>query len=75
MSTVVREGQRLAAVQLPSACNVCSYRSRDEIKGVRKERDPIMLFKRTILDNGLATEEEIKVRIPSCGCHTCECNI
>ena len=75
MPTAVHEGRRRTAVQLPSACNVCSYRSRDEIKGVRKERDPIMLFKRTILDNGLATEEEIKVRFPSCGCHTCECNM
>lgn len=50
-----------AVIQLPSACNVCSYRTRDDIKKVRKERDPIVMFKQIILDKGLATEEELKV--------------
>lgn len=37
-----------------------SYRSRDEVQGVRQTRDPINLFKERILDTGLATAEEIK---------------
>ena len=47
--------------QLPSACIVCSYRTRDDIKKVRKSRDPVVTFKQIILDKGLATEEELKV--------------
>lgn len=37
-----------------------SYRSRDEVQGVRQTRDPINLFKERIFDSGLATAEEIK---------------
>lgn len=37
-----------------------SYRSRDEVQGVRQSRDPINLFKERILSSGLATAEEIK---------------
>ncbi len=37
-----------------------SYRTRDEIQTVRRERDPIILFGRFMTSNGLATDEEIK---------------
>nr|AAV32068.1 pyruvate dehydrogenase E1 alpha subunit [Nyctotherus ovalis] len=37
-----------------------SYRSREEIAQVRKERDPIAKVKKIILDNKLATEDELK---------------
>ncbi|KAM7536908.1 hypothetical protein Aperf_G00000087403 [Anoplocephala perfoliata] len=37
-----------------------SYRTRDEIQTVRRERDPIILFGRFMTGNGLATDEEIK---------------
>lgn len=37
-----------------------SYRSRDEVQGVRQSRDPINVFKERILSSGLATAEEIK---------------
>jgi pyruvate dehydrogenase E1 component alpha subunit len=37
-----------------------SYRSREEIAKVRKERDPIVKVKEIILDNKLGTEEELK---------------
>ena len=38
-----------------------SYRTRDEIQTVRRERDPIILFGRFMTANGLATDDEIKV--------------
>ncbi|XP_055308489.1 pyruvate dehydrogenase E1 component subunit alpha, mitochondrial-like [Sitodiplosis mosellana] len=37
-----------------------SYRSRDEVQGVRQSRDPINVFKERLFDSGLATAEEIK---------------
>jgi len=37
-----------------------TYRSRDEISGVRKERDPIDRVKRNLLDKGWATADELK---------------
>lgn len=37
-----------------------SYRSRDEVQGVRQSRDPITLFKERIIENGLVTADEIK---------------
>merc|ERR1719263_483610 len=37
-----------------------TYRSRDEISGVRKERDPIDRVKKIILEHSWATAEEIK---------------
>merc|ERR1711957_1016827 len=37
-----------------------TYRSRDDVNEVRKTRDPIELQKQRILDNGIATKEEVK---------------
>lgn len=37
-----------------------SYRSRDEVQGVRQSRDPINQFKDRIIEAGLVTAEEIK---------------
>jgi pyruvate dehydrogenase E1 component alpha subunit len=37
-----------------------TYRSRDEISGVRKERDPVDRVKKIILEQGWATAEELK---------------
>lgn len=37
-----------------------SYRSRDEVQGVRQSRDPITLYKDQIIENGLATADELK---------------
>ena len=39
-----------------------SYRSRDEIQEVRQKRDPINGFKDKIIDAGLTSVDEIKVR-------------
>ena len=67
MSTALRvkskEMQKCSCILF--AIDVCSYRTRDEIKGVRKERDPITAFKQTILEKGLFTEEELKVQFQS----------
>ena len=38
-----------------------SYRSREEVQEVRKTRDPINYVKNLILDNKIATEEQLKV--------------
>lgn len=37
-----------------------SYRSRDEVQGVRQTRDPINIFKERITSTGLGTADEIK---------------
>lgn len=37
-----------------------SYRTRDEVQGVRASRDPINQFKDRLLDSGLSTADEIK---------------
>jgi len=37
-----------------------SYRKREEVEGVRTERDPILLVKKRILDKGWATEKDLK---------------
>ena len=39
-----------------------SYRTRDEIQEVRQSRDPITGFKQKLIDSGLVSAEEIKVR-------------
>ena len=36
-----------------------TYRNRDEVEGVRKSRDPIAKVQAWILENKLATEEEL----------------
>ena len=38
-----------------------SYRTREEVQGVRQSQDPITKLKDTILSNELATEAELKV--------------
>ncbi|XP_046141914.1 pyruvate dehydrogenase E1 component subunit alpha, mitochondrial-like [Osmia bicornis bicornis] len=38
-----------------------SYRTRDEVKSVRDERDPIKLFIQVLVENGLKTSAEIQV--------------
>ncbi|XP_015171451.1 PREDICTED: pyruvate dehydrogenase E1 component subunit alpha, somatic form, mitochondrial-like [Polistes dominula] len=35
------------------------YRSRDEIKSVQIEQDPILLFNKLLVDNGLKTQQEV----------------
>ena len=40
-----------------------SYRTRDEIQEVRERKDPILKLKNRLIDNGLATAEELKVSI------------
>ena len=37
-----------------------SYRTRDEVKSVRDERDPIKLFIQVLVENGLKTSAEIQ---------------
>lgn len=37
-----------------------SYRTRDEVQSMRKQRDPISYFTNLMITKGLATEEEIK---------------
>ncbi|CAF1934388.1 unnamed protein product [Brassica napus] len=37
-----------------------TYRTRDEISGVRQERDPIERIKKLVLSHDLATEKELK---------------
>lgn len=37
-----------------------SYRTREEVQGVRQTRDPITLFKEKILSAGLITADEVK---------------
>lgn len=45
-----------------------SYRTRDEIQEVRATRDPITSLKEKILNNNLATAEELKVIKPHLQC-------
>lgn len=40
-----------------------SYRTRDEVQEVRQTRDPITSFREKILNNNLATAEELKVSV------------
>ncbi|CAK9802523.1 Pyruvate dehydrogenase E1 component subunit alpha, somatic form, mitochondrial [Anthophora plagiata] len=37
-----------------------SYRTRDEVKAVQAERDPILLLGKQLVENGMKTEEEIR---------------
>ena len=37
-----------------------TYRSRDEVSGVRTARDPVDLVKRWLIELGLSTKEEVK---------------
>ncbi|PPS11353.1 hypothetical protein GOBAR_AA09298 [Gossypium barbadense] len=37
-----------------------TYRTRDEITGVRQERDPVERIRKLILSHDLATEKELK---------------
>lgn len=41
-----------------------SYRTREEVQEIRKTKDPIGFIKIIILDNKVATEEQLKVNIP-----------
>ncbi|GAQ91857.1 pyruvate dehydrogenase E1 component alpha subunit [Klebsormidium nitens] len=43
-----------------------TYRTRDEIQGVRRERDPIDLVHKLITKEGLATAEELKALAKEC---------
>ena len=36
-----------------------SYRTRDEVQSVRKNRDPLLLLKTKLVENGLLTEDEV----------------
>ena len=38
-----------------------SYRSKDEVMEVREKRDPINKVKKLILENNVATEDELRV--------------
>ncbi|KAJ2479092.1 alpha subunit of pyruvate dehydrogenase [Coemansia sp. RSA 2131] len=38
-----------------------TYRTREEIQHMRSTSDPIMGYKQRLLDNGIATEEELKI--------------
>lgn len=38
-----------------------SYRTREEIKAVQTEQDPIMLFTKLIVEKGLMTEKDVEV--------------
>lgn len=40
-----------------------TYRTRDEVTERRKQQDPIVRLKKFIIENKLATEEEIQVRV------------
>lgn len=46
-----------------------SYRTRDEIQEVRTSRDPITSFREKLINNELATPDEIKVTIFDCRCY------
>ncbi|CAH8676590.1 unnamed protein product [Schistosoma rodhaini] len=37
-----------------------SYRTREEVQSMRRGRDPIALFQKSIVDNGLCTQDEVK---------------
>lgn len=37
-----------------------SYRSRDEVQNMRRDKDPITLFTKAVTSHGLITEEEVK---------------
>lgn len=37
-----------------------SYRTRDEVQGVRQTRDPIVLFKERIIEAGLVNADDLK---------------
>lgn len=39
------------------------YRTRDEVKSVQAEQDPILLFSKFVVDNGLKTQNEVDVYI------------
>lgn len=39
-----------------------TYRSKEEVENIRRSRDPIAFVKGLLLENGLATEAELKVR-------------
>lgn len=43
------------------ACLVLSYRTREEIQEVRSKSDPITLLKDRMVNNNLASVEELKV--------------
>ena len=42
-----------------------TYRTREDIKGVRESRDPIMLAEKRALDAGWATEADLKAIVTS----------
>ncbi len=43
-----------------SMSDPAKYRTREEVKGMREQRDPIELVRKRLLDQGRATEEELK---------------
>ena len=44
-------------------CGICSYRSPDEIKEVRKTRDPILMLQNRMIESNVSTADELKVSI------------
>ena len=40
---------------------ICSYRSPDEIKEVRKKRDPILFLEKRMIESNASTRDELKV--------------
>lgn len=49
-----------------------SYRTRDEVQEVRQTRDPITSFREKILNNNLASAEELKVGFSNWSAHQSE---
>ena len=44
---------------------VCSYRSPDEIKDVKKKRDPILMMQNRMIDSNISALDELKVSVSS----------
>ena len=47
---------------------VCSYRSPEEIKEVKKKRDPIKTLEKRMIDSNVSTSDELKVSITYINC-------
>ena len=45
---------------------ICSYREPEEVKQVRKERDPIKTLSNRMIDGQVATKDELKVCVNRC---------
>ena len=49
-------------------CGIRSYRSPDEIKEVKKTRDPILMLQNRMIESNVSTADELKVSITKfCG--------